>query len=47
MYITDLLITVIILLQFPITRKEHGGITYVEFSRTVPYNFAVTSSAKV
>lgn len=34
-------------LEFPITRKEHGGITYIEFASTAPYNFAVTSAAKV
>lgn len=34
-------------LEFPITRKEHGAVTYIEFTPTVPYNLAVTSCAKV
>ena len=33
--------------QFPITKKEFGAVTDVAFSPVDPYNYAVTSSARV
>ncbi|KAK2184549.1 hypothetical protein NP493_261g01018 [Ridgeia piscesae] len=34
-------------LEFPITKKESGAVSHVEFSPVKPYHYAVTSSAKV
>jgi len=33
--------------EFPVTRKEHGGIRSLHFSPTEPYNLAATSGLKV
>jgi hypothetical protein len=34
-------------LQVPVTKKEYGPITHIDFSPVEPHNFAVTNSTRV
>ncbi|XP_064618659.1 U3 small nucleolar RNA-associated protein 15 homolog [Lineus longissimus] len=34
-------------LEFPVTKKEYGSITHINFSPVQPYQYAVTNSARV